>query len=203
MAPPGEKSQREKSKDLNRQKVKRAAAEIIRREGMEQLTMRRLAEAAEVSLRTPYNLFGSKTDVLLALLDDVNDRFIAATQAEQGRPALPRLFETLDAFEREFTADEAFYREVFHGIMTADQVEPRRVGYDGLIALTQDLLRQAAARGELPADVDADALGEHLAVLFMSVLGMWASGFFDLRACVAHVRRAWASQTPDIETSTR
>lgn len=187
-------AQREKSKEINREKIKAAAARIIRQEGMDKLTMRRLADAAEVSLRTPYNLFGSKTDVLIALLDDANDRFAAVILEDQARPALPRLLESLDAFHGLYAEDEAFFREVFYAIMTSDHPESRRTAYDQLIIMTQSLLAQAVERDEL--DADPKALGEHFAILFMSVLGMWGGGFFDLRTCLQHVRRSWTSQLP-------
>ena len=57
-------AQREKAKEEKRARIREAAARIIRSEGIGKLTMRRLAEEAGVSLRTPYNLIGSKTDVL-------------------------------------------------------------------------------------------------------------------------------------------
>ncbi len=62
-------SRREEAKAENRDRILTAAAKIIRQEGFERLTMRHLAESADVSLRTPYNLIGSKTQILLGLLE--------------------------------------------------------------------------------------------------------------------------------------
>ena len=188
-------AQREKAKEANREKIKTAAERIIREEGMEKLTMRRLAEAAEVSLRTPYNLFGSKTAVLIALFDDANEQLAVSVLEEEDAPALERLFRSLDDFARLYAKDEAFYREVFFGIMTSDQIEDRRPGYDRLILLVQTLLAQAVAAKEL--DADPEELGEHFAILFMSVLGMWAAGFFNTETFLDHVRRSWAAQLPE------
>ena len=51
----------EQNKQRNRDRILTAADEIIRKDGLEALSMRHLADYAGVSLRTPYNLFGSKT----------------------------------------------------------------------------------------------------------------------------------------------
>ena len=58
----------EQNKQRNRDRILAAAETILREEGPERLSMRYLAEYAGVSLRTPYNLFGSKTDILAELL---------------------------------------------------------------------------------------------------------------------------------------
>jgi AcrR family transcriptional regulator len=57
-----------------REQILDAARRLIRATGGTDFPMRRLAEEAEVSLVTPYNLFGSKSGVLYALLSDSLER---------------------------------------------------------------------------------------------------------------------------------
>ena len=58
---------RERRKLERRERILAAAQELIRATGSLGLSMRALALKAEVSLATPYNLFGSKGAVLHAL----------------------------------------------------------------------------------------------------------------------------------------
>ncbi|MEM9312207.1 MAG: helix-turn-helix domain-containing protein, partial [Pseudomonadota bacterium] len=115
--------EREKAKDMNRAKIRAAAEVIIRKEGMDKLTMRRLAEEARVSLRTPYNLFGSKTEVLIALLDRAQFDPFQNSPARNDQSALATLMSTLDQVEATFEEDEAFFRVVFREIMVSDPQE--------------------------------------------------------------------------------
>ena len=186
-------SQREAAKAENRTKIKDAARAIIREEGMDKLTMRRLAEVANVSLRTPYNLFGSKTEVLFALLANASDNLSEQLVNDNQGLVIERLFYALDAMEAYIRADNEFYQTVYWGVMTSDQGEKRRAGYDQMITLTQAFVTQAIANNELASDTDPRELGKHIGIQLMSVLGMWASGFFDSQECVAYVRKSWSA----------
>lgn len=183
-------AQREAAKEENRAKIKDAAAAIIRDEGMDQLTMRRLAEAAGVSLRTPYNLFGSKTDILFALLEDAITGLAQGLWAENKALVVQRLFSALEELAAYIGGDEAFYQEIYWGIMASDQVEIRRTGYERIIALTQWAVAAAISNKELSGAVEPEDFGELIGIQMLSVFGMWASGYFDSKECAAHVRRS-------------
>ena len=58
---------REAGKTERRQRIIRAARQLIRQTGNAGLSMRALAVRAGVSLATPYNLFGSKRAIVLAV----------------------------------------------------------------------------------------------------------------------------------------
>jgi AcrR family transcriptional regulator len=158
---------------------------------MDKLTMRRLAEVAGVSLRTPYNLFGSKTDVLIALLDEAGFELASLDVAAEGAGAIRRLLGALDRIEAFFASDEEYYRGIYAAIMTSDHPEVRSTGVERIVATAQPLVAEAVATGELRAETDALALGRHLAITLLAVLGMWGSGFFSNRESIAQVRRAW------------
>ncbi len=180
-------------KERNREAVKAAAARIIRREGMAALTMRHLADVAEVSLKTPYNLFGSKTDVLIALLEESSAGLIEALAGRKDRLVVEGLLAGLDRMRDFFAKDEAFYRDVYWGIMSAEPSETRTASYARVIELVQAAVAQAVANDELDAETDAAKLGKHIAVQLMAILGMWGSGYFGNDECAAHVKRAWCT----------
>ena len=193
-------SQREAAKDENREKIKLAAAKIIRKEGMERLTMRHLATAAGVSLRTPYNLFGSKTEVLIALLEDASASLNAGLASQNEKLVVERMIGALDDMADFVSADETFYQKIFWAVMASEQTETRFEGYERLIAVCQAFVADAVAGKELVADIDADDFGKHLAIQLMSIMGMWGSEFFDSAECASHVRQSWCSNLLTVAT---
>ena len=54
-------------------------------------------------------------------------------------------------------------------------------------------LQQAAESGELVPGTGTDALGRHLAIQLLAVLGMWGSGFFSNRESITQVRQSWCA----------
>lgn len=187
-------SRREDAKEFNRARIRAAAEGIIRAEGIAQLSMRRLADEAGVSLRTPYNLFGSKTDVLIALLDEAQLRLAPLGAAAGQGSAIDHLFEALARTEAFFASDEEYYRGIYHAIMTSDHPEAREAGVARAIATAKLLTARAVERGELAPHTDSAALGHHLAIQLLAVLGMWGSGFFSNRESIAQVRRGWLAE---------
>jgi AcrR family transcriptional regulator len=184
--------QREKAKDMNRAKIRAAAESIIRNEGMDKLTMRRLAVEAGVSLRTPYNLFGSKTDVLVALLDGAKFDPFQNSPERDAKPILDALLGTLDQVEQFFGSDEEYFRVVFREIMVSDHPDARIAAVDNVLAIGQVFTVQALTKGELEEGTDAFELGRHLGIQLTAILGMWASGFFSNEESIRQVRRGWA-----------
>ncbi|WOE75534.1 TetR/AcrR family transcriptional regulator [Alterisphingorhabdus coralli] len=184
-------TRREEAKAFNRARIRSAAEDIIRKQGIEALTMRHLAEEAGVSLRTPYNLFGSKTDVLVALLEDAEfDPMQLASEAGDAL-ATAMLLTALDKIEAFFERDEAFYRDIYGAIMASDHQDARTAGVERVIASGRMMAAHALANGELTPDTDASELGRYLALDLLAMLGMWGGGFFSNRACMALVRRSW------------
>ncbi len=184
--------EREKAKDMNRAKIRAAAETIIRNEGMDKLTMRRLAVEAGVSLRTPYNLFGSKTEVLVALLDGAQFDPFQNSPERENRLILETLLDTLDQVERFFGSDEEFYRVIFREIMVSDHPDARYAAVDNVLAIGRAFTVQALTKGELREGTDAFELGRHLGIQLTAILGMWASGFFSNEESIRQTRRGWA-----------
>ncbi len=187
-------SLREQNKAYNRRRILAAADTIIREEGIDKLSMRHLAKVAGVSLRTPYNLFGSKTEVLIGLLQAP----VAALFGELG--ALPRgdgilaqAFVMLDRVAAQVAADEAFFRGIYWQMMSTDQPDARRGAIDGVMRMTRPVLDLARDAGELETDVDIQTLNRHLTIVTLSLAGMWASGLFEFDELVEHIRQSWCN----------
>jgi AcrR family transcriptional regulator len=184
-------SRREESKEFNRTRIRAAAEDIIRSEGIEHLSMRRLAEQADVSLRTPYNLFGSKTGILISLMQEAEAELAPVAAGNDQHLVLLRLLTSLDRIEAFFGRDEEYFRSIYSSIMASANPDAREMAVSRSVAMSCARLQQAANCGELLNGADTQHLGRHLAIQLLSVLGMWGSGFFSNRECIAQVRRSW------------
>src|ERR1700756_5038682 len=112
MAPAG---RREAGKTERRQRIVKAARQLIRETGNAGLSMRALAARAGVSLATPYNLFGSKRAIVLAVPQDVREfhqRFAAPRAADP----VERMFAAVDMSIDFYIGDPRFYKTLWAAV---------------------------------------------------------------------------------------
>ena len=112
------------------------ARDLIRESGDFELSMRELAARAQVSLRTPYVIFGSKAGLISAIL-----RADQAVYREKLR-ALPRgdafhdLFKSLTTGVAFYAESQPFYRALFretHAYPEKGETEPARENPDRFV----------------------------------------------------------------------
>ena len=178
---------REHNKATNRRKILDAAKALMQEGGLEALSMRALAERASVSSRTPYNLFGSKTAVLIGLLDAPLAQLEAAVPSSDG--VLLTLLGMLEPAYRAYAPELDYYRHIYWGIMSSDQPEARAGELARIRLMLEPVLALAIGMGEL-VDADAHALANHLVLLGLGLLGLWASNLMDGPELLAHMREA-------------
>lgn len=168
-------SRREAGKAERRRRIIEAARELIRETGDVGLSMRALAARAGVSLATPYNLFGSKRAIILALLEDVRafqERFRAVRSVDP----LERLFAGLDLAVGFYIGDPAFYKMLWSAVFdTKDDVRGQVLSLKAN-AFWRQLIDAAVDAGALHRDVDPELLCTHLLHIFRSVMLDWAVG---------------------------
>ncbi len=112
--PRRERARRTTASDATRERILDAARELAVSEGFSGFTMEKLAERAGVSRLTVYYQFGSKADVLEALLDQVATRGRVDRMPDAFREADP-----LEALRRVI--------EVFCGLWASDPEGIRRL----------------------------------------------------------------------------
>lgn len=174
-APPKPRSRREAGKDERRRRVIHAAREMIRETGSTGLSMRALAARAGLSLATPYNLFGSRGAVILAVLEDVRE-YQARFAGLRGVDAIEQIFAAVDMAVEYYLADPPFYttlwREVFaaSGEVRTALYNPQRA------AFWQQMVDEASATGAIRSDVDPKLLLQQLDYQFRSVMLDWVAG---------------------------
>lgn len=166
---------RERKKQEVRHRIVRAAAGRFAAAGLDATTMEDIASAAEVSVATVYNYFGSKNALLLAGVSEDTDTMVERGATVLARPgahpakAVARLF---DIYLDEFLGwDPALLREVMSasfGRVNDHELTAELVHMDErLIAQLAELLAGFKQKGRLHPDVEP---GEATLLLFSALV---------------------------------
>ncbi len=108
---------RERGKARRRQAVLEAARGMIRESESTGFAMRALAQRAGVGEVTPYNLFGSKSGVLEAILAEELEAYREGFARMAARDALEALYEFIGVSTTMYRSDPQLYRVVFRDLM--------------------------------------------------------------------------------------
>ena len=154
-----------------------AARSFIEQHGVEQLSMRRLADEAEVSVRTLYNHFGDKDGLLTALVQ----RSLASMDVEvhqiAARDPIERIWEVVAVSIDKTVADVP--RPVVRAMLMDDrlfnQLNKQWTGWDLLVTE----LRAAIQSGALRPDIDPVVLAEHAGMVLFHLQRRWTAGEID------------------------
>lgn len=184
-------SRREEGKAERRRRIVEAARALIRETGDTGLSMRAIAARAEVSLATPYNLFGSKRGVVMAVLEDVRE-FQEQFAALKDQSAIERIFSAIRITLAYHEQDPDFYRALWASLLDsrggdselrAELITPQNS------AFWRGLLEEARADGAIAEDIDMDLLQASLSGRFAAVMLNWVLGGSsarDLQPAVCH-----------------
>ena len=169
---PAQLGRREAGKAERRRRIIQAARELIRSTGNAGLAMRDLAALAGVSVATPYNLFGSKRAIILAVLEDVRefrDRFSGLRSVDP----LERVFAAVDLSVEYYLSDPRFYKTLWAAVFdAADDVRtaifnPRRNEF------WLELIAGAVKAGAISPEVNQELLFRQLDHILRSAMMDW------------------------------
>ena len=145
--------------------------------------MRAIAARANVSLATPYNLFGSKRGVVMAVLEDARE-FQQKFSTLKNLSAVERIFKALSITFAYHVQDPEFYRTLW-----ASLLDPRGAGDELRTELItpqnalfwRGLLEEARREGAIAEDIDMDLLQQTLSGQFAAVMLRWIMGGGSVR----------------------
>ena len=172
---------REAGKAERRQRIIRAARELIRETGNAGLSMRVLAARAGVSLATPYNLFGSKRAIVLAVLQDVrefHDRFSHLRATDP----LERIFSAVDIQLEIYLADPAFYKTMWAAVFDTSDDLRATLWNARRDAFWRGLIAAALEAGAISRDISAEWLQRQVDHLFRCIMLDWVVGILPPEA---------------------
>ena len=169
-------SRREDAKEERRRRIVIAARDLIRETGDAGVSMRAIADRADVSLSTPYNLFGSKRAIVLAVLGDIRE---FTKKFARLRPAngIDRIFQVLSMSIRYYVDDPDFYRALWTGVFDMSRKEVRSaLAMPERDAFWLFLIDAGAREGALSPEIDTAMLLRSLDLTFAAVMLSWVVG---------------------------
>lgn len=161
---------RERQKADRERRILSAAVHKFRAKGYKAVRIEDLAEAAEVSVGTVYNYYGTKGDILIAIVTMEVEEVLAEGQAlvddppaDPGEALLALTFCYYD-HSLNYLTKEMWRRAMALSIEAPDTPNGQRyAALDAKLAQqVGDLLRRFQAQGHLAPDLDATALGRVL-----------------------------------------
>ena len=184
-------SRREAGKAERRRQIIQAARDLIRETGNAGLSMRGLAARAGVSLATPYNLFGSKRAIVIAVLQDVRD-FRERFSSLQIADPLEKIFASLDMSIEFYLADPDFYRTLWSALFDAADGVRSEILNPKRDAFWRGLIEDAARAGAVADDIDIDLLLRQLELCLRSMMFEWVVGEIPPNRLAVTARHGYA-----------
>ena len=172
-------SRRERHKDRRRLAIVDAAYDLLREVGADELSVKMIAERADVSAATIYNLFGAKGAVLEKVYARDFEAFAAKVAAAGQMPALEAMFEAVRIAADLYRSDPAFYRGMSISNPRAERdlvisvQAPRQ-------AFWQALLERAVAERDLAADTRTDLVSVAMMQLGGGAFGAWVADLISV-----------------------
>jgi AcrR family transcriptional regulator len=167
-------SRRERHKDRRRQAIVDAAYDLLREVGADDLSVKMIADRADVSAATIYNLFGAKGAVLEKVYERDFEAFVGKVAAAGPARALDTIFESIAIAADLYRSDPAFYRGMSIGNPRAERElvisvqGPRQ-------AFWRDLLARAVAERDLAPATRIDLLSMAMMQLGGGAFGAWVA----------------------------
>jgi AcrR family transcriptional regulator len=201
---------REEGKEERRRRIVEAARALIRETGDTGLSMRAIAARANVSLATPYNLFGSKRGIVMAVLEDARG-FAEQFAALGDLSAVERIFMAVRLTLAYHVQDPEFYRTLWAALLDArgGDAELRAELITPQNSLFwRALLNEARADGAIADDIDMDLLQATLSGRFASVILSWVLGGSSVEeltpaACFGYASALCAAASEDFRPEAR
>jgi AcrR family transcriptional regulator len=170
----------ERSKSRRRDHIISAAIDLIRETGEAGISMRALASRANVSLATPYNLFGSKSVILVEVLKITASSFGEKFAAKASPNSLNRIFEFVDQSIGLYRSDPNFFKALLRALYKTEDTELRLLLQRPRIQFYKNLLRESIAEGYLSDDCSPEYHGRALHSIFGFAILDWVYGASSL-----------------------
>ena len=167
-------SRRERHKDERRARIIDAAYDLLREVGVDDLSVKMIADRADVSAATVYNLFGAKGAVLQKVYDRDFEGFAEKLAAAGSPSALDAIFDGMKIAADLYRNDPSFYRGMSIGNPRAEpelvvSVQgPRR-------DLSRDLLERAVRERDLVAGERLDLVNIAMLQLVGGAFAAWCA----------------------------
>ena len=165
----------ELGKIQRKQKILDAARDIINDSGRATISMRAIAEAAGVSPATPYNLFGSKKEIMHQLFNQNLQEYMVRVEELAHGDALLAIFETLRLAREMYEADTTFFKSVLSLLFQAEQQDLKYSFTQPRYYFFRKLIEKAMQQGSLLQDTPSDLCANACVHIFLSTVLSWVN----------------------------
>ena len=167
-------SRRESAKSERRARIVAAAHDLISEIGVDALSMKQVADRAEVSLSTVYNLFDSKEAVLTQVFVGVFATYRAMVFEKTSTNAIQRFFDAVDIAAEIYESDLGFYRSLVW--LVGRESELKLTIQEPRFQFFCDLVQEAIDAGLLLSTTDPRIVGTTIVPLYSFAYQSWATG---------------------------
>jgi AcrR family transcriptional regulator len=168
-------STREEGKTRRRKKIIQAARLLMQNSDEPGFSMRALAVKANVSIATPYNLFGSKEQILSSVLEDDLEQYCSELKRNSA-DELQVFFDAVTLTTKLYASEGTFYRAILNTVYVEGS-DKYLASYRGPRHLMwKNMVKQAVLAGYLIPEIEADAFAINLRHGFLAAILQWAKG---------------------------
>jgi len=172
-------TQWEESKTMRRTAILAAARELLNAADGVSFSMRKLAQMADVSVATPYNLFGSKQAILSALLKEDTKRLEAYLE-DKVSDELEAFFTASTVMSFVYEQHPTYHRNLLSAAFQNGGPETRREMGASAVQLWRKLLEEAVEAGYLVGDVSPRSFAVTFGELLLVNIQIWAHGLISI-----------------------
>lgn len=167
-----------------REKILDCAGRMIAEDGLDAMTLAKLADRAGVTIPTIHNLLGKKADILFALVDS-RLALVMQTVAELDRnDAIAAVEDFVDRLICLLGTDDILFRAAFIAGERIKYFEQKSAS--GVFARSLEQARQicqdASARGDLEGRIETDQIAQRLFASQRLARQDWMNGYITLEA---------------------
>jgi len=191
-----QESQRVQKGEQTRRFILETAVQLASKEGLESLSIGRLAGILNMSKSGLFAHFGSKESLQLSTIETAVDIFRdsvirpAMIRREKGLERLWALCESFLEYEKEAFGGGCFFATVTYEFKNRPGVirETLAVRMKDWLSLLATLIRDAVEAGDLSPSTDVKQLAFEIQSLFVG--GNWTFKFYDQTNAIDHIREA-------------
>ena len=181
-------SVRDRNKATRRAHILATAAGLLADEGPEGLSMRRLADAAELSVNTIYNLIGPRDLVMSSLVEQVLEAIEPAVEAEAPADPIDRCVAVIEQSTAHVIDNRALTRPLALEIFASDSPASNTAHQRGT-AMMRSAIEDAQAAGSLEPAFGSSTFAETVYAMWSNAALRWAHGAISdegFLACGVH-----------------
>jgi AcrR family transcriptional regulator len=167
-------TRRELSKAERRLRIVEAATSLLRESGYDAVSMLRIAERAEVSPATVYNLFQTKAAILQQVFDRSLSEYGRLVELAPAHDALDRIFKAVDISASLCRRDPGFYRAMAQSGRSGDL--SRSAISEPRIEFWRRMVAAVRTEGLLVPETDERLVAVTLSQIMRGIFPEWAAG---------------------------